>query len=204
LIEEDIAMMNEDIAVMNEEVLSPADNFLALRDKYSPETARSQFKTQLVGGFHQEEVINYINQMREDYKRSERELRNDINKLLSSQIEFEQELEGKESEIYQLQVQLSESKVGVEAMTERSAGFEEENNFLRLKIAELEKRAPSDDLFEELQQKNAALEEVVAEKISELEDQQRIIEDAAQQLNIERSRVLNNEITGFKDEVGSI
>jgi chromosome segregation ATPase len=211
LIEEDIAMMNEDLAVMNEdlavineEVLTPADNFLALRDKYSPETARAQFKTQLIGGFHQEEVINYIIQMRDDYKMSEREMRNEINKLLSSEIEFEQALEGKESEIYRLQVQLSESKAGIETMAERSAGFEEENNFLRLKIAELEKRAPSSDMFEELQQKNAELEEAVAEKTSELEDQQRIIEDAAQQLNIERSRVLSNEITGFKDEVGSI
>lgn len=197
-------MMNEDLAIMNEEVLTPADNFLALRDKYSPETARSQFKTQLIGGFHQEEVINHIVQMRDDYKKSEREMKNEINDLLSSQIEFEQALEGKESEIYHLQVQLSEHKAGIETMAERSAGFEEENNFLRLKIAELEKRAQSNDMFEELQQKNAELEEAVAEKTSELEDQQRIIEDAAQQLNIERSRVLSNEITGFKDEVGSI
>jgi len=197
-------MMNEDIAVMNEEVLSTADNFLALRDKYSPELARSQFKTQLVGGFHQEEVINYIIQMREDYKKLEREMRNEINEILSSQMELEQALEGKKSEIYQLQVQLSESKVGAEILAERSACFEEENNLLRLKVAELEKRAPSSDRFEELQQKNAALEEAVAEKMFEIEDQQKIIEDAAHQLSIERSRALSNEITGFKGEVDSI
>lgn len=204
MIEEDIAMMNEDIAVMNEEVLSTADNFLALRDKYSPETARSQFKTQLVGGFHQEEVINYIIQMRDDYKKLDREMRNEINELLASQMELEQALKEKKSEIYQLQVQLSESKVGAEILAERSACFEEENNIMRLNIAELEKRAPSSDRFEALQQKNAALEEALAEKIVQIDDQQKIIEDAAQQLNLERTRALSNEITGFRDEVDSI
>jgi chromosome segregation ATPase len=76
--------------MMNEEVLSqPADNFLALRDKYNPELIKTQFKTQMVGGFNQEEVTKYIQQIKEDYKSFEKEMRSEINELLSSRSEIE-------------------------------------------------------------------------------------------------------------------
>lgn len=83
-------MIKEDFAMMNEEVLAqPADNFLALRDKYDPETIRTQFKTQMVGGFNQEEVTKYIQQIKDDYKSFEREMRNEMNELLASREEIE-------------------------------------------------------------------------------------------------------------------
>lgn len=84
--------------MMNEEVVleQPADNFLALRDKYNPDLIKTQFKTQMVGGFNQEEVTRYIKQIREEYKSFERGMRTEINELLASRVEIEKAMENAE------------------------------------------------------------------------------------------------------------
>ena len=208
-------MMNEDITVMNEEVVSPDDDFQALRDKYSPEAARSQFKTQMVGGFNQEEVINYVIQMRDDYKKLVREMRNQINELLASKIEFEHVAEEKnnlQNDVIQVAKQREEfrkllSEAGQEIiwLNEAAARLKKENNLMKSKIDDLGKGVSSNDSqYEELQQKNFALEETITEKMFELEEQRKINEEAAKKLKLEKSRVLSNEITSFKDEFLSI
>lgn len=240
---------------MNEEVLSTADNFLALRDKYSPETASSQFRKQVVGGVNLDDVTNYITQMKDDYKKFEREMRNEINDLLSSKIQLERQLEEKQDlqlrldkaqsdlfvyieecrtkdeilesireekglEISQLQNQicqmaeqredlkklLSEAGQEISRLMDETERIEGEKVLLQAKADELEKGCCEvfEQQIEVVQQKNMTLEHELSEKASELEELRRIAEDAVQELNHEKARVLNDEITGFKYEVAGI
>lgn len=189
---------------VNEEELSTADDFLALRERFVCESTGTQFKTQVVGGFRQDEVKDFIVQMKEDYRTLEQRMKGENNELATSKMKMEQEISGitvecmeKDSEIEKLQEQISqmsdqhnemkgliaEAGQEISRLMDVEAGIEEERNLFKMKIAEIEK-----DMH-----KNISLEEMLAEKETEI-----------QELKQEKARALSNEITGFKDEVFSI
>lgn len=218
--------------MMNEEVLSTADDFLALRERFVSESTGAQFKTQVVGGFRQDEVKEFIIQMKEDYRTLEQRMKGEMNDLIASKLKMEQELEGtadlqkkldkaqadlhiyvsecreKDSEIELLQKQicqmsdqrdemkelLSEAGQEISRLMDISEGVEKENDVFE----ELEQK------IEMLQESKLCLEKVIGEKDAEMEELRRIGEDAIRELKQEKARVLNDEITGFKDEVAGI
>ena len=77
----------------------------------------------------------------------------------------------------ELEKYLSVSGLESEQIMERTAGFEQENNILKSKIADSEK---------------------------ELEIQRKISEKAEQELKLEKARASNYKINGFKDEIVNI
>jgi hypothetical protein len=228
-------LIEEDPVMMNEEVLSTADDFLALRERFVCESTGAQFKTQMVGGFRQDEVKDFIVQMKEDYRTLEQRMKGEMNDLVISKMKMEQELEGREdqqikldkaqsdlhtyvsecrekdSEIEQLQEQIchlsdqrdemkgliGEAGQEISRLMDVAASIEEERNIVKMKLAEIEKDNMFSDVLEQQivleKQKNISLEELLAEKETEM-----------QVLKQEKARALSNEITGFKEEVFSI
>lgn len=225
--------------MMNEEVLSTADDFLALRERFVCDSTGGQFKTQVVGGFRQDEVKEFILKMKEDYRTLEQRMKGEMNELVASKLQMEQELElredhriklealinecrEKDSEIKQLQEQIchmsnqrdemkeliAEAGQEISRLMDVEASVEEERNLLKMKMAEIEKDNVFSDVLEQQieleKQKNISLEEVLAEKETELQELRRISSETLKELKQEKARALNNEITGFKDEVFSI
>ncbi|HSN58009.1 MAG TPA: hypothetical protein VLR72_00850 [Clostridiaceae bacterium] len=50
--------------MIDEEVVSTADDFLALRERFVSESTGAHFKTQMVGGFRQDVVKDFLVKMK--------------------------------------------------------------------------------------------------------------------------------------------
>lgn len=160
------------------------------------------------------------------------ELQAEIDKIVGEKKELERLLTQSSQEIEELKKSASSSQE-FETLKKSAAGFKQENNDLKAKIAGLEKQISSKDAndvknnklmeeleqqieiekersgklskdFESSQQKNIDLEKVIAENKIELERLQQASGSDEQEYKLEKARVLSSNITGFKDEIKNI
>jgi len=143
------------------------------------------------------------------------QLRENYDKACSDLHTYVGECREKESEIEQLQTQLcqitnhreelkkllGEAGQEISRLMDEAAGFEEEKNLMKLKLAEYEKSSTASD---DLENRNNILEGIIAEKDAELEELRKISTEALQELKQEKAKSLDSEIAGFKDEFASI
>jgi chromosome segregation ATPase len=160
------------------------------------------------------------------------ELQVEIDKIVGEKKELERALTQSSREIEELK-KSALSNQEFAALKKSVAGFEQENNDLKAKIAGLEKQISSketDDVknnklmgeleqqieiekersgklsidFELSRQKIIDLEKIIAENKTELERLQQATGLDEQELKLEKARALCSNITGFKDEIKNI
>ena len=94
-------MIREDCTMANGENLTALEgsldeNLLDLRKKLSKESIHSNFRSKIIGGLNEKDVLKYIDLLGEKYQQVEQEMKKDLFDLLSSKNKLQ-----KEFEIYQ-------------------------------------------------------------------------------------------------------
>jgi chromosome segregation ATPase len=282
-------MTNEENLSNTENLPDIDDSITQLRIKLDKETIQSTFRTKMIGGLHEEDVLNYIGSLETKYQLIEQEMKKDMDELLSSRNKLQKELEtcqataleeknclqeslkhtqdelaaqtdkyknmdltlqalnsknntkitNLQNELHhmaeerkELEKILSLSRQEISHARENSARYDQENNILKAKIADLEKKLSNNGRNEEIRrvsqeyeqrleaeksrieqqnldletykEKFLTLEEKLAANIIEMEELRKISEKAEQELKLEKAKVSSYKISGFKDAIGNI
>lgn len=266
----------------NENNTTSTFGFDDLKKRVNQDSIRTQFRSQVIGGFNQEDVSNYITYLEEKFRKLE-QAENERNKdylLLKEKLTAETEAkkslqenlekaqagfdqyaaECKEKDIQlhalqeqdhsetdqmknemqqisverdQLKAELTQSAEKLQALTEKTSGFETKHTDLQLKIDRLENEISShNQKYDEvtktlleyeqklqlekshneqqslemgaLMQKIVSLEKMIAEKSEELDTERKNSEKVEQELKQEKLRASNFEVSKFKEEIAGI
>lgn len=147
----------------------------------------------------------------------QKELENCNTEVMEEKKALQESLEQSQNELQQmtairteLEQQLTDSRAEIEQVKEYSARLEQQNQDFKTKVTDLEtelkkwgneKQNYDDEIY---LGKIRALEDTLAANMAEIELERKLREQAEEENKLEKARVSNCKINGFKDEVFNI
>ena len=172
-------------------------NYKDLKDRLNKESLQSQFRTQRLGGFNQEDVTNYILKIEDMYKKLEKDLNAERKKSKNYQEKLEQETEEREK----LQSRLNDYIINRRSDYSNSFAV---NQDTPPEIAELMQG------IQQLEEENSQLKDRIRKLESGISSEavqndgiSQYYEELTQQLEYERSRnrSLDSDLQSGKEEI---